>query len=75
MAIVAGTLNARLLRNGTVELCFTPRNGAVLRPMLAKNLNTAEWDFVHTHGLAPAEAAAFRARIERDVSASVPAAL
>jgi hypothetical protein len=75
MAIVVGALNADLLPNGTVEVRFTPGNGAALRPMLAKNLDTAEWDFVRTYGLAPAEAAAFRARIERNGSASLPAAL
>lgn len=74
-AIVIGSLNARLLPNGTVETSFTPQNGVVLRPMLAKNLDTAEHDFIHAYCLSPAEAAAFRARIERDSSASVPAAL
>ena len=75
MAIVTGALNAHLVPNGTVEVSFTPEDGVVLRPMLAKNLDTAEWDFIHTYGLAPGEAAAFRAPIERNGSASVPAAL
>lgn len=70
-----GALNARLFANGTVETCFTPKEGAEMRPMLAKNLDTAEEDFIRTYGLTTAQAAAFRARIERDGSASVPAAI
>ena len=75
MAIVAGALNARLLTNGTVQTCFTPKNGVELQPLLAKNLDTAEQDFIRTYGLTPAEATAFRTRIEREGSASIPAAL
>jgi hypothetical protein len=68
-------LNGRLLPNGNVETRFTPKGGAAMRPMLAKNLDTAEQDFIRTYGLTPAEAAAFRARIEREGGTSVPAAL
>lgn len=75
MAFVLGALNAWLLPNGTIRTCFAPETGVELRPMLAKNLCTAEQDFVRTYGLTPAEAAAFRERIEREGYASVPAAL
>ncbi len=78
-AIVLGALNARLEANGTVETSLTVMEisgkKVALRPMLAKNLDTAEEDFIRTYGLTPAAAAAFRARIERDGSASVPAAI
>jgi hypothetical protein len=78
-AIVLGALNAKLRGNGTVEtsLTVTESSGNIvpLRPMLAKNLDTAEQDFIRTYGLTPVEAAAFRAQIERDGSASVPAAI
>jgi hypothetical protein len=74
-AIVSGALNARRLANGTVETSFTVGEEIVLRPLLAKNLDTAEQDFISTYALSPAEAAAFRARIERDGSASVPAVI
>jgi len=75
MAIVAGALNARLLPNGTVETSFTPKEGVVLRPMLAKNLDTAEQDFVNHYHLKPIDTSAFCARIRRDGTASVPVAL
>jgi hypothetical protein len=78
-AIVFGVLNARLRTNGTVETALTVRELSgqriALRPLLAKNLDTAEHDFVDTYNLTPTEAAAFRVRIERDGSASVPAAI
>jgi hypothetical protein len=74
-ATVIGSLNAQLLPNGTVRTCLTVGDGAELRPMLAKNLDTAECDFTRSYGLSPAEAAAFRERIEREGSASIPAAL
>jgi len=74
MVFVLGALNAWLLPNGTVRTCFTPETGVELRPMLAKNLGTAEQDFVRTYGLTPTEATAFRERIEREGCASLPAA-
>jgi hypothetical protein len=78
-ATVLGALNARQLANGRVETSLTVREltgkRVALRPLLAKNLDTAEQDFLRTYGLTPEEAAAFRARIERDGSASVPAAI
>ncbi len=77
--IILGALNARRLANGAVETSLTVREisgkRVALRPMLAKNLNTAEQDFIGTYGLTPAEAAAFRAQIEHEGSASVPAAI
>jgi hypothetical protein len=78
-AIVLGALNAELRANGTVKTCLTVRElsgkRVALRPLLAKNLATAEQDFIITYGLTPARAAAFRAQIERDGCASVPAAI
>ena len=74
-AIVLGALNAELRANGTVETSFTVGEAVVMRPMLAKNLDTAEQDFIRTYGLTAAEAATFRTRIERDGSASIPAAI
>jgi hypothetical protein len=75
MAIALGMLNARMLTNGTVETWFTVEESTQLRPLLAKNLDTAEQDFIRTYGLTPAQAATFRAELERDGSARVPAAL
>ena len=75
MAIVLGMLNARLLTNGTVETWFTVEGSTQLRPLLARNLDTAEQDFISIYGLTPVETAAFRAKLEHDGSASVPAAL
>jgi hypothetical protein len=69
-------LNAKLIANGKakgmVETSFTVGKTVVMCPKLAKNLDIAEQDFIRTYDLTPAEAAAFRARLERDGSASVP---
>ena len=67
-----GALNAKLLANGMVETSFTVGETVVLCPLIAKNLDIAEQDFIRSYDLTPAEAAAFRARIERDGSAGVP---
>jgi hypothetical protein len=75
LAIVFGTLNARLLADGTVETWLTPDGHSRLRPLLAKSLDTAEQDFIRTYCLTPAQAAAFRAQIEREGSASIAAAV
>jgi hypothetical protein len=77
--MVSGALNGKLRANGTVETSLTVRElsgkRVALRPLLAKNLATAEQDFITSYGLTPAQAAAFRARIERDGKASIPAAI
>ena len=70
--VSGGALNAKLLANGMVETSFTVGEAVVMCPLLAKNLDLAEQDFIRNYDLTPAEAAAFRARIERDGSASVP---
>jgi hypothetical protein len=57
---------------GMVETSFTVGEAVVTCPLIAKNLDIAEQDFIRSYDLTPAEAAAFRARIERDGSASVP---
>lgn len=75
MAITFGYLNAELCSNGTVKTCFTPKGGAEMRPLLCKNMDTAEADFVAYYGLTAAEAVAFCAKIEHDCSASIPVAL
>jgi hypothetical protein len=70
-----GELNAKLIANGKakgmVETSFKVGEMVVLCPLIAKNLDLAEQDFIRNYDLTPAEAAAFRARIERDGSASV----
>jgi hypothetical protein len=50
MAIILGSLNAHLLDDGKVEVCCTSQSSILLRAMLAKNLDTAEWDFVRSYG-------------------------
>ena len=75
MAFVPGFLNASLFSNGTVKTWFSPALDAELRPLLAKNLDTAEHDFIHSYGLTPLEASYFRRRIECDGSASVSVTL
>lgn len=75
MTIALGMLNARLLTNGTVETWFTINESPQLRPLLAKNLDSAVQDFINTYGLTPAEAAACRVKLERYGCASVPAAV
>jgi len=75
MALVDGSLNAALPPHGNVKTWFAPEPGVELRPLLAKNLDTAEQDFINTYGLTPTEAAAFRGRIEREGTASILAAV
>jgi len=75
VASVTGYLNASLHSNGTVKTWFSPEPDVELRPLLAKNLDTAEYDFVHTYGLTTTEAIAFRRRIERHGCASTPVAV
>ena len=76
IAVTTGVLTARLLSNGTVITSFTPDGSTTaMRPMRAKNIDTAEWDFTHTYGLTPEMAATLRSRIQRDGTASFPAML
>lgn len=75
MAFVTGLLNASLLSNGNVKTWFSPERDVELRLLLAKNPDTAEHDFIHTYGLTPLHASAFRHLIERDGCASIPVAL
>jgi hypothetical protein len=75
LAFVTGFLNASLHSNGTVKTWFSPETNVELRPLLAKNLDTAEYDFVHTYGLTSTEATTFRRRVERDGCASTPVAV
>jgi hypothetical protein len=75
MVLVFGTLKASLLPNGNVKTALFTDKGDEIRPLLAKNMDTAEQDFVRHYGMSPAEAAAFRVRIECDGSATVSAAL
>lgn len=74
MAITFGYLSAELRSNGNVYTCFTPKAAAEMRPLLCKNIDTAEVDFVRSYGLTPPQAVAFRAEIERDGSARILAA-
>jgi len=58
--LVLGALNAKLRANGTVKTSLTVRELSgkriALRPLLAKNLATAEQDFITTYGLTPTQA-------------------
>jgi hypothetical protein len=75
MAIVDGWLNASLLQDGTIKVCFSTEPGDELCPKREKNLDTAEQDFITTYKLTPAKAAEFRALIKREGSASIPTAI
>lgn len=43
MAIILGSFDAHLPDDGMVEVCCPSQSGILLRAMLAKNLDTAEW--------------------------------
>ena len=75
MSVTQGFLHAALAANGTVRTWFATESAKELRPLLTKNMDTAEEDFIRSYGLTPYEAAAFRELIERHGSASVPVAL
>ncbi len=75
MDVVGGKLKARLLPTGEVRTWFAPRRGVELRPLLCKTLDTAKQDWIRFYSLTRAEAASFRARIKRNGSASIPAAV
>ena len=60
-----------LLENGEVQTVFFAANtGGNSQPMRAKNLNVAEEDWVTTFGLTPTAAAALRADLEQNETAS-----
>ena len=68
---IAGWLLADLHPNGTVRVVFIAHTGGGNEsPITAKNLDTAESDFV-TSGLAPERAASLREELERDKSVRV----
>ena len=71
MAHIAGRLLADLHPNGTVRMVFIASVGGGNEcPITAKNLDTAESDFVKTCGLTPERAAALRSELERNKVAS-----
>jgi hypothetical protein len=72
MAEITGRLLATLHTNGTVQMTFAPNmGGGNMSPLLAKNLDCAEEDFVRTFGLTLAKAAALRAELEQRKTADV----
>ena len=71
MAQIAGRLLADLHPNGTVRIVFIAHTGGGNEaPITAKNLDTAEVDFV-TYGLTPERAAEFRSELQRNKVSSV----
>jgi hypothetical protein len=67
MAEIKGKLMADLLPNGTVRIAFVPCvGGGNEAPLTAKNLTTAEKEFVSTFGVSPVGAAWMRAEVERN---------
>jgi len=69
MAEITGKLVAALLSNGTVRIVFVPHDGGGNEaPFIAKNLTTAEKEFVSTFGVTPVGAAWIRAEVERNKS-------
>ena len=68
---IAGWLLADLHPNGTVRAVFIAHTGGGNEsPITAKNLDTAESDFVRC-GLAPERAASLREELERNKSVRV----
>ena len=64
--------NAELHPNGTVRMVFIASVcGGNEAPITAKNLDTAEIDFVRACGLTPERATALRADLERNKLSSV----
>jgi hypothetical protein len=69
---IPGRLLADLHPNGTVRLVFIAHVGGGNEcPIAAKDLDTAEIDFVRTCGLTPERAAALRAELDRNKVVSV----
>jgi hypothetical protein len=67
MSEVTGRLIADLLPNGTVRTVFLQYvGGGNERPLMTKNLDNAEEEFINALGLTPDKALALRAQLERD---------
>jgi hypothetical protein len=72
MSQILGRLLADLHPNGTVRMVFIASiGGGHEAPLTAKNLDTAELDFVRMCGLTPERAAALRTELERNKGFSV----
>ena len=72
MAQIAGRLLADLHPNGTVRMVFIASvGGGNEAPITAKNLDTAEIDFVRTCGLTPERAGLLRAELDWNKVVSV----
>ena len=68
---IDGRIQVDLLKNGEVQTVFFASNtGGNSQPMLAKNLDVAEEDWVTTFGLTPKAAAALRADLEQNENAN-----
>ena len=68
---MAGWLLADLHLNGTVRIVFIAHSGGGNEsPITAKNLHTAESEFV-TYGLTPEQAASLREELERNKSVRI----
>jgi hypothetical protein len=72
MAQIAGRLIADLFPDGTVRIVFIARAGGGDEcPIIVKDLDAAEFDFVKTCRLTPECSAALRADLERNKVVSV----
>lgn len=72
MPEINGKLLADLHPNGTVRMVFIASlGGGNEAPITAKNLDTAELDFVRTFGLTPERTAALRSELQRNKVFSV----
>jgi hypothetical protein len=68
---INGRIEVDLLENDEVRTIFFASNtGGISQPMLAKNLDVAEEDWVTTFGLTPMAATALRADLEQNKTAS-----
>ncbi len=72
MPEITGRLLADLHPNGTVRMVFIAHpGGGKEAPITAKNLDTAEINFVRTCGLTPERASALRTELDRNKVVSV----
>ena len=72
MPEITGGLLADLHPNGTVRIVFIAHvGGGNEAPLTAKDLDTAEIDFVKTCGLTPERASALRKELDRNKVVSV----